>query len=136
MLNSVNYIGKEVTAFEHQVMASQSVARNNKLVREMIFRRFPEELMFYSLTLVDGITPSSSPPEAACVVGPRFAALWDGWGPGGVPAPGPRPGNPVCAAACGLNASKLDATTAGNNQRECVKQRLRCRQCRCRSRGV
>ena len=31
-----------------QVMASQSVARNNKLVREMIFRRFPEELMFYS----------------------------------------------------------------------------------------
>lgn len=35
-----------------QVMASQSVARNNKLVRDMIFRRFPEELMFYS-SLVD-----------------------------------------------------------------------------------
>jgi phosphotransferase system enzyme I (PtsI) len=35
-----------------QVMASQSVARNNKLVRDMIFRRFPEELMFYSY-LVD-----------------------------------------------------------------------------------
>jgi phosphotransferase system enzyme I (PtsI) len=34
-----------------QVMASQSVARNNKLVREMIFRRFPEELMFYSSLL-------------------------------------------------------------------------------------
>lgn len=31
-----------------QVMASQTVARNNTLVREMIFRRFPEELMFYA----------------------------------------------------------------------------------------
>ena len=32
--------------------ALPGIARNNKLVREMIFRRFPEELMFYS-SLVD-----------------------------------------------------------------------------------
>jgi len=43
---------EECSALLKQVMASQSVARNNKLVREMIFRRFPEELMFYS-SLVD-----------------------------------------------------------------------------------
>ncbi|NLW81419.1 MAG: phosphoenolpyruvate--protein phosphotransferase [Desulfovibrionales bacterium] len=43
---------EECDALLKQVMASQSVARNNKLVREMIFRRFPEELMFYS-SLVD-----------------------------------------------------------------------------------
>jgi phosphotransferase system enzyme I (PtsI) len=43
---------EECNALLKQVMASHSVARNNKLVREMIFRRFPEELMFYS-SLVD-----------------------------------------------------------------------------------
>lgn len=43
---------EECNALLKQVMASQSVSRNNKLVREMIFRRFPEELMFYS-SLVD-----------------------------------------------------------------------------------
>lgn len=43
---------EECSALLKQVMASHSVARNNKLVREMIFRRFPEELMFYS-SLVD-----------------------------------------------------------------------------------
>lgn len=43
---------EECSALLRQVMTSQSVARNNKLVREMIFRRFPEELMFYS-SLVD-----------------------------------------------------------------------------------
>ena len=43
---------EECSALLKQVMTSQSVARNNKLVREMIFRRFPEELMFYS-SLVD-----------------------------------------------------------------------------------
>lgn len=42
---------EECGALLKQVMASQSVARNNKLVREMIFRRFPEELMFYSSLL-------------------------------------------------------------------------------------
>lgn len=39
---------EECLALLKQVMASHSVARNNKLVRDMIFRRFPEELMFYS----------------------------------------------------------------------------------------
>jgi phosphotransferase system enzyme I (PtsI) len=43
---------EECSALLKQVMTSHSVARNNKLVREMIFRRFPEELMFYS-SLVD-----------------------------------------------------------------------------------
>lgn len=43
---------EECSALLKQVMASHSVARNNKLVREIIFRRFPEELMFYS-SLVD-----------------------------------------------------------------------------------
>jgi phosphotransferase system enzyme I (PtsI) len=43
---------EECSALLKQVMASHSVALNNKLVREMIFRRFPEELMFYS-SLVD-----------------------------------------------------------------------------------
>lgn len=38
---------EECTALLKQVMASQSVSRNNKLVRDMIFRRFPEELIFY-----------------------------------------------------------------------------------------
>ncbi len=42
---------EECTALLKQVMASQSVSRNNKLVRDMIFRRFPEELMFYSSRL-------------------------------------------------------------------------------------
>jgi phosphotransferase system enzyme I (PtsI) len=44
---------EECSALLKQVMASHSVARNNKLVREMIFRRFPEELMFYSSLLDD-----------------------------------------------------------------------------------
>jgi len=44
---------EECNALLKQVMASHSVARNNKLVREMIFRRFPEELMFYSSLLDD-----------------------------------------------------------------------------------
>lgn len=45
----------ECTALLKQVMASQSVARNNKLVRELIFRRFPEELLFYSSLLDEDI---------------------------------------------------------------------------------
>lgn len=43
---------EECTVLLKQVMASHSVTRNNRLVRDMIFRRFPEELMFYS-SLVD-----------------------------------------------------------------------------------
>jgi phosphotransferase system enzyme I (PtsI) len=37
---------EECDALLKQVMASQSVARSNRLVREMIYRRFPEELLF------------------------------------------------------------------------------------------
>ncbi len=44
---------EECTALLKQVMASHSVARNNKLVRDMIFRHFPEELLFYSSLAYD-----------------------------------------------------------------------------------
>ncbi len=37
---------EECDALLKQIMSSQSVASNNRLVREMIYRRFPEELLF------------------------------------------------------------------------------------------
>lgn len=37
---------EECDALLKQVVSSQSVARSNRLVREMIYRRFPEELLF------------------------------------------------------------------------------------------
>ncbi len=37
-----------------QVLASQTVGRNNKLVKDSIFRRHPHELMFYSSLLDEG----------------------------------------------------------------------------------
>jgi phosphotransferase system enzyme I (PtsI) len=36
-----------------EVLESDSVAGSNVLVKEMIFRRFPDELMFYT-SLLDG----------------------------------------------------------------------------------
>jgi phosphotransferase system enzyme I (PtsI) len=38
-----------------QVLESDSVTTNNKLVRERVFERFPEELMFYASMLEEGV---------------------------------------------------------------------------------
>jgi phosphotransferase system enzyme I (PtsI) len=38
-----------------QVLESDSVTTNNKLVRERVFERFPEELMFYASMLEEPV---------------------------------------------------------------------------------
>lgn len=45
---------EECKALLKQVLASQTVDRNNKLVKDRIFRRHPHELMFYSSLLDEG----------------------------------------------------------------------------------
>ncbi len=42
---------EDCNALLNQILESDSVQQNNKLVRENIFKRFPEELMFYSSLL-------------------------------------------------------------------------------------
>ncbi|MCF8104628.1 MAG: phosphoenolpyruvate--protein phosphotransferase [Desulfohalobiaceae bacterium] len=49
ILRNLSY--KECAALLEEVLQSDSVSRNNKLIRETIFKKFPDELMFYSSML-------------------------------------------------------------------------------------
>ncbi|MCF8039340.1 MAG: phosphoenolpyruvate--protein phosphotransferase [Desulfohalobiaceae bacterium] len=49
VLRSLSY--KECAALLEEVLQSDSVTWNNKLIRETIFKKFPDELMFYSSML-------------------------------------------------------------------------------------